>query len=174
MFTSDTNELAQHKLILMYIIDKIHYPVTNTDITEFVLENNLMNYFVVQQYLSELVSSSFLSINSNDDTEYYELSQKGKDTLNYLNYKIPDEIKARVSKKYQKKKQEKKKETQIVGDYFKKNENEYMVNLKVIENETVLFNLSLNVVSEKQAKLICKKWRNNSNIVYKSVFNLLT
>ena len=54
-------ELAENKLLLLYIFDKIQLPVSNNLITEIVLENNLFNYFHIQQYLSELVTSDFFS-----------------------------------------------------------------------------------------------------------------
>jgi predicted transcriptional regulator len=56
----DTQELAENKLLLLYIINKINIPISNAYITEIVLENNLLNYFHLQQYLSELVASEFL------------------------------------------------------------------------------------------------------------------
>ena len=44
MFTENTEELAQNKLLLLFIINKSK-PLTNEEITEFILENNYMNYF---------------------------------------------------------------------------------------------------------------------------------
>lgn len=174
MFIENTNELAQHKLILLYILDKVDFPITNSEITQFVLENNNINYFLVQQYLSELVSSNLIQIITSDGNEYYELTKLGTDTLHYFMDRIPNTVKDKIDKKYEKKKEEKIKETQILGDYYKKNDSEYIVNLKVIENEINLFNLSLNVVSKKQAKMICNIWKSNPQFFYKKIFDLLT
>ena len=55
-----TVELAENKLIVLYIIKKVNYPISNTQLSEIVLENNLMNYFIFQQYLTELISSKFI------------------------------------------------------------------------------------------------------------------
>ncbi|MTI65127.1 MAG: DUF4364 family protein [Firmicutes bacterium] len=173
MFIENSDELAQHKLILLYLIDKVEFPITNSDLTHFILENNQMNYFLVQQYLSELVASGFIKITTRDGNEYYNLTKLGKETLNYFINKIPSKVKSKIDEKYEKRKEEKVKEKQIVGNFFKKNESEYIVNLKVIENEITLINLSLNVVSSKQAKIICKNWKENPEFIYKKIFDYL-
>ena len=173
MFTDNPEELAQYKLLILYILDRVDIPMTNSEITQFVLENNYMNYFMVQQFLSELVTSKFIEFSTKDGNEYYHLSNAGKDTLNFFINRIPKKLMSKVDKMYENKKEEMIKETQIVSNYYKKNDTEYIVNLKVIEKEITLFNFSLNVVSNKQAKLICNNWKKNPQIIYKKILDLL-
>ena len=45
----------------------------------------------------------------------------------------------------------------------KENNNEFIVNLRVIENQSNLIDLNLNVSSEKQAQQICDNWKNNAS-----------
>ncbi|MCG4585602.1 DUF4364 family protein, partial [Anaerosalibacter bizertensis] len=71
------------------------------------------------------------------------------------------------------KKEELKRETQIIGDYFKKNKNEYVVNLKLVEKDSTLFSLYLNVVSSEQAKMICNNWKSNPDKIYQEILNTL-
>ena len=47
-------ELAENKLLMLYILKSIKDPISNAQFTEIILENNFMNYFIFQQYLSEL------------------------------------------------------------------------------------------------------------------------
>ncbi|MBW4829713.1 MAG: DUF4364 family protein [Clostridiaceae bacterium] len=173
MFIDSTEELAQNKLLLLYIIDKSEIPLTNGQITEFVLENNYMNYFLVQQFLSELTRSKFIEYSRQEEKERYTILKKGKLTLDYFIHKIPDEIKNDIDKKFEVKKEELKRETQIIGDYFKKNENEYVVNLKLVEKDCTLFSLYLNVVSSEQAKMICNNWKSNPDKIYQEILNTL-
>lgn len=173
MFIENTEELAQNKLLLLYIIDKSEVPLTNAQITEFVLENNYMNYFLIQQFLSELVNSKFVEYSKKDVKECYTLLSKGKTTLNYFIDRIPESIKKDINDKFEVKKQEIKRETQIIGDYFKKSDTEYVVNLKLVENDVSLFSLYLNVVSSNQAKLICNNWKSNPNYVYQEILKTL-
>lgn len=173
MFIDNSKELAQYKLLILYILDNAEIPMNNSEITQFLLENNYMNYFLAQQFISELVSSKFIEFSTEDGQEYYHLSKAGKDTLSFFNDRIPHTLKEEVDKKYQKKKEEMIKDSQIVGNYYKKNDSEYIVNLKVIEKDITLFNMSLNVVSNKQAKMICNNWRENPHKIYKKIIELL-
>ena len=57
--------------------------------------------------------------------------------------------------------------------YSTESENEFIVNLRVIENQSNLIDLNLNVSSEKQAKLICDNWKKNASYMYAEVIGLL-
>lgn len=173
MFIDSTEELAQNKLLLLYIIDKSEIPLTNGEITEFVLENNYMNYFLVQQFLSELTRSKFIEYSRKEEKERYTILKKGKLTLDYFIHRIPIKIKNDIDKKIEMKKEELKRKTQIIGDYFKKNKNEYVVNLKLVEKDSTLFSLCINVVSSKQAKMICDNWKSNPDKIYQEILNTL-
>lgn len=173
MFVDNSKELAQNKLLILYILDNADIPMNNSEITQFLLENNYMNYFLAQQFISELVSSKFIEFSTKDGQEYYHLSNAGKDTLSFFNDRIPQTLKEEVNKKFQKKKEEMVKESQIIGNYYKKSESEYIVNLKVIEKDINLFSMSLNVVSNKQAKMICNNWKKNPHEIYKKIIDLL-
>ena len=173
MFTDDNDELVQNKLLILYILDKVDIAMTNTEITQFILENNYMNYFLVQQFLGELVNSKFVEFSTRDGNEYYHLSNAGKDTLSFFSDRISNTLRDEIDDRYKEKKIEMIKETQVIGNYYKKSELEYIVNLKAIEKDIVLLNLSLSVVSSKQAKLICGNWKKNPEIIYKNIFDLL-
>ena len=82
MFSNNSNEEAQSKLLLLYIFDKFEVAITNNQITDFIMESELLNYFVLQQFLSELVDTSLLEYSNNEEHYYYLITEKGKDTLN--------------------------------------------------------------------------------------------
>ena len=45
MFENSSEELASHKLLILYILNKINMDLTNSQITQVVLETEMMNYF---------------------------------------------------------------------------------------------------------------------------------
>ncbi len=173
MFIENTEELAQNKLLLLYLMDKSENSLTNAEITEFMLEKNYMNYFLIQQYLSELIESNFTDYIDKDDKKVYVLLDKGKLTLSYFEDRIPENIKKDISDKFVQIKEDEKKATQVIGEYFQKNDNEYIVNLKLIENSETLFSLYLNVTTPKQAQIICNTWKDNTEYIYKNLLNML-
>ena len=173
MFMENTEELAQNKLILLYIIDKSEIPLTNEKITEFLLENNYMNYFLIQQYLSELIESGFIEYLDKKDKKVYIVLNKVKTTLSYFEDRISTQIKEEFSSKFITTKENEKIVTQITGEYYQKGTNKYIVNLKLVENNETLFDLYLNVATVEQAKKICSTWENNTEFIYKNLFNML-
>lgn len=80
----NTRALAENKLIILYLIEKIEIPLSNSEICQFALEKNLMDYFSVQQYLSELVESGLLEMTTENNSTRYTITSDGEDTLNYF------------------------------------------------------------------------------------------
>ncbi|NLX61220.1 MAG: DUF4364 family protein [Tissierellia bacterium] len=174
MFLENTEELAQNKLLLLYIIDRSNSSLTNNEITELVLKNNYMNYFLVQQYLSELVNSGFVEYKKNKDKNknVYIIHEKGKAALSYFEGRIPKEIKEEILSIFPNN-EEVIKSTNIIGEYYKNASNEYTVNLKLIEKGETLFSLYLSVPTKEQAEHICQVWKNKTEYIYKNLLNML-
>lgn len=174
MFVENTEELAQNKLLLLYLIKTSQVPFTNNEITEFMLERNYMNYFLVQQYLSELLDSNFIEIINEGGEDIYSIVEKGEIALSYFEERIPDQVKAELNDEFVKIEHEEKIETEILTEYYKKKNNQFVVNLKLVENEDTLFSVYLDVATKKQADLICHRWKNNTEYIYQNIINLLT
>ncbi|WP_300256964.1 DUF4364 family protein [Clostridium sp.] len=169
-----TLELAENKLLLLYIIKSIKYPISNTQLTDIVLENSFINYFMLQQYVSELISSEFLEYKKQDDNkEIIVLTEKGDKVLFFFKDRIsPNKLK--LIDEYVRKHVEKiKKELSISADYTVGEDSSFIVNLKAIENNTILIDLNVSVPSKTEAKSICNKWENNSSYIYNKIINAL-
>lgn len=54
-----------YKLIILYMLDKVDFPLTNSQISEFILNEGYTTYFKLQQALSELLDSGFIREESN-------------------------------------------------------------------------------------------------------------
>ena len=60
MYEESSLELAENKLLLLYILKTLRQPISNTQLTEIVLENSFINYFTLQQYVNELEEAQFI------------------------------------------------------------------------------------------------------------------
>lgn len=172
MFSNNTEELAQNKLILLYIIKTFPNEFTKNKLTEFILEKNYLNFFLIQQYLKELIESDFIEIGSLQDGEKYSISEKGTIALDYFHSKIPGNIKEDLNLEVDTYKTLKKEETQVIAEFFEKEDGQYLVNLKLVENENTLFSLYIDVPSKDQAELFCSSWRNRTDSIYSNIINL--
>lgn len=171
MFNS-TSELAEDKLLLLYLLEKIKLPISNNQITQIILENNLMNYFTLQQYITELTNTNFILLTEQDGKNRISISSEGSKVLSLFINRVSknklDNIDLYLSKQID----NIKKEITIYADYTIEGNN-YIVNLKAVENNCILMDLKINVASNKQAKDLCSKWKQNSSELYNQLFNVL-
>ena len=164
MFENSSEELASHKLLILYILDKINMDLTNSQITQVVLETEMMNYFSLQQFLSQLMESKFLTTYKESDREYYSLTQKGLEILEYFLSRIPEDLTKKIDEYVALNKQSLLSDTEVKSSFIQQNNNEFIVNL---------IDLNLNVSSEKQAQQICNNWKNNASYMYAEIIDLL-
>jgi len=65
-------------------------PITDLHITRILLENNLMNYFVLKDQLSLLVSNGFVETDfTTVETYVYSITDKGREIIGFLETMIP-------------------------------------------------------------------------------------
>lgn len=169
----NTLELAENKLLLLYIIKSIKYPISNTQLTDIVLENSFINYFMLQQYVSELITSDFLKYEEKDSKEIIVLTAKGDRVLSFFKDRIsPNKLKL-IDDYINKKVEIIKKELSITSDYTLDDDNSFLVNLKATENKSTIIDLTISVPTKDEAKAICNRWKENSSTIYNKIINSL-
>ncbi|MBU5315069.1 DUF4364 family protein [Clostridium bornimense] len=169
----DTLDLAENKLLLLYIFRELDVPVTRNLITEIILENNFLNYFILQPYLSELISSNFLLEFESEDVHKLKITEKGLTALELFENRLSEDKKSLVDQYLCSNLNTIKNKIAITADYTIENDNAYIVHLKAEENKSILVDLKVSVGSNKQARNLCKKWKENSSSIYTNLMNLL-
>lgn len=170
----NNKELAANKLILLYIIDKLNMPVSNLQITKLIMENSLMNYFFLQQFLNELCDDNLLSSEVVDNKTFYTITGTGKNTLKYLDYLIPINVKNKIDNTIKTVRKKIRNETSITAEFIPESENKYMVNCSVREDDFTLIELKVAVGNRNDARNICDNWKNYSQHIYSEIIESLT
>jgi predicted transcriptional regulator len=168
----DTLELAEFKLLVLYIINQVNVPISKSKITEIILENNFINYFTLVQYIEELLSSSLLKYKEDDDKSRLYITDRGKKVLSFFQNRIRPEKMLQINNYLNGKISKIKEEIMINGDYALDGES-YLVDLKANENDSLLMDLKLNVASKKQALDLIKLWKENSSDIYNKIIQIL-
>jgi len=166
----EIQELAENKLIILYILNRIDMPITGEQINRIISDNNLMNYFYLQQYLNELEESNFVDLKENK----YVLTEFGLNALKLFFKHIQEKTRKKIDEYIVINKEKFRQESQYVATYYKKSEREYIANLQVVENDIVLIEINLNLVNAQQAKIVCDNWKQKSNDVYNYICLLYT
>ena len=75
---SDSETLAENKVLILYILNQVHKPITNDNLYKLVLTAIDMNYFYFQQFLLDLISAKFVVNFPKEDQTLYKLTTHGK------------------------------------------------------------------------------------------------
>ncbi len=173
MFSNNTQEEVRKKITILHILSEFNLPLTNDQATEFILEHNLLNYFELQQYLSDLVKGQMIEVSESDDDKYFVLSEKGRDALSFFDDRLDQAQRQHLNDLIETKKKRFVVHTRIFADYQRLDDDDFLVHLRVNENDTDLIDLKLTVVSNEHAKLICRNWKNNAQFLYGDILGLL-
>lgn len=165
--------LTLYKLIILYILDKVNFPLTNAQISSFILEKEYTNYFNIQQAISELIDSELIRTETIRNSTYYRISQAGKETLDFFDNKISDGIKTDIDEYLKTNEYELREEVSTISDYFEHKKDEFIVRLQVKENGSSIIDLSLSVPAEEEASAICNNWKSKSQEIYAYVMKTL-
>lgn len=174
MHRENTEKVAEYKIILLHILNSFGTPVTESQLTHFILEKDIMNYFIFKQHLSELVHSQMTELHSAEKMSYYLLTSKGKRTLEMFKKLITEELREFLDKEIKTKKKQYNRDNEIITNYIKIGEYEYITYLMVIEKGSPLMDLRIIVGSAEQAEKICKNWRDNAVDAFKQILDIVT
>jgi len=169
----NTSELAENKLLILYILNTIKVSITNNQLTEMVLENNLMNYFTLQQYISELDDSDFFQYEEQMDKKLLTITEKGENVLSYFKDRISPSKITLLDEYIAQKKESIRKELIIQSDYTPSNDDNFIVQLKAFEEDSILIDLKVSVPSKKHALALCSNWKNNYSSIYNEIINVI-
>lgn len=169
----EQNQLTLYKLMILYLIGKVDFPLSNSQVSEFIIEKGYTNYFNVQRAFHELEEEEMLRIKTIRNMSHYSLTEEGKEAIDMFEYQIPNSIKEDIGQFLDEKEYELRKETDLEADFFPAKRDEYTVHLKIKEKDSLLLELNLNVVSREQAVHICDHWNQMHSEIYSTLIQKL-
>ena len=155
-----------YKLIVLSMLDRVDFPLTNAQISDFILIKEYTNYFTLQQVLAELVETDLVEESTVRNSTYYQMTEKGKETLNYFGHMVSSAIHEDMDDYFKDHAIALRDEMSVKADYYENNHEEYSVRLRVIEKDSPVIDLTLSVPTEGQANSICDNWKKKNQKLY--------
>ena len=155
-----------YKLIVLTMLDQVDFPLTNAQISDFILTKEYTNYFTLQQVISELVETNLAEVHTVRNSSYYQMTEKGKETLNFFGHMVSSAILEDMNLYFEKNAIALRDEISVRADYFPNNHEEYSVQLRVMEKDAAVIDLTLSVPTESQANSICNNWKKKNQKLY--------
>ena len=164
---------TQYKLIILYMLNKVDFPLTNEQISDFFLERNYTSYFSLQESINSLIDSGFVSMDTVRNTSYYHLTTEGEQTIGFFENKITNAIIDDVDMYLIKNKYQLRSEVGTVSDYYRSTNGGYIVHTQIKEGDSILIELNLSVPTMEIASLMCSNWKEASQKIYDTAFKEL-
>lgn len=170
----ESDATTLYKLIILFLLDKVDFPLTNAQISNIILNLNYTNYFNVQYSVSDLLDTEFISSEKIGNKTYYKITPTGSQTLSFFHNKISPAIQEELTEYLKENQFSLRDEVSTLSEYFETKDKNYIVRLRVIEQGEAIIDLNLSVPSKEDAENICNNWREKSQQVYAYILtNLL-
>lgn len=168
-----SDSMTLYKLMILYMLSRVNFPLNNNQISEFMLSNNYTDYFTLQEVLNDLTESKFIAADVYRNTTQYHLTEEGTDTISFFNTRISNAIKDDIEQYLTDNKYELKNEVGTIADFYRSTNQDYIVHCQVKEGDSTLIELSLSVPLEEQANAMCSKWKDASQEIYDFIMHKL-
>ena len=96
--------LTLYKLIVLYLLNKVSFPLTMAQVSDLILEKEYTNYLTLQQVINELAQAGLITAKTLVNRTHLQITDEGRNTpFLFLENRISDAIKTDI------------------GEYLKKN-----------------------------------------------------
>jgi len=158
--------LTLYKLIVLYMLNKVSFPLSSSQIGDFILEKDYTNFLTLQQVFSDLKENNLIASKTVRNRTLFSITEEGMNTLSYFQNRISDAIKTDVLEYLRENEMELRNEVSILSDYYKSTNGEYEAHLWAKDRDTELVSIKLTVPTEEIAASICAKWQDKNQQIY--------
>ncbi len=159
--------LTLYKLIVLYILNRVTFPITNAQVSDFILQKEYTDYLTLQQVISELTEARLISSETIRNRTHLSITPEGRETLRFFQNRIHHGIKADINTYFRENNFRLRNEVSVLGDYnYVPATREYETRLTVKEGDVSLADIRLSVPTEAMAQAICENWKEKNQDIY--------
>lgn len=158
--------LTLYKLIVLYMLNRVSFPLTTAQISDFILGKDYTNFLTLQQVINELTDAGMISSRSNRNRTHLAITEEGRETLSYFENRVNDAIKADINTYFKENELAMRNEVSVLGDYYKSTSGEYEAHLVAKDKDINLVEITLSVPVEEVAAAICDNWQKKNQEIY--------
>ncbi len=111
--------LTLYKLIVLYMLDKVTFKLSYSQISSFILEKEYTNFITLQQVIADLQDTELIKADTSMNRTLFSITEEGRSTLSYFGNRIGDAIIADIDAFLAEKHLELKNDSAITAKYYK-------------------------------------------------------
>lgn len=161
--------LTLYKLIVLYMLDRVSFPLTTAQISDFILNREYTNFLTLQQVIGELTDAGMIAAQTIRNRTHLAVTAEGRETLRFFGNRVSDVIKTEIDAYLKENEFSMRNEVSVLGDYYKSTSGEYEAHLVAKDRGISLIELTLSVPEEETAAAICDNWQKKNQEIYQFV-----
>ena len=155
------------------MLDRVKFPITTAQISNYILEKEYTNFLTLQQVISELTEANLIDARTVGNRTHLNITEEGRETLHFFENRINDAIKTEINQYFQENEFTLRDEVSVLGDYYKATSGEYEAHLVAKDRDTNLVELTLSVPTKEVAQSICDNWHKKNQEIYQYLIKQL-
>lgn len=171
--SDNTTTLAENKVLILYILNLIQGEIRQDALFKIITSINDVNYFYFKQVLTDLIDSNLVGSYTKENECVIKITSEGKNAYILTKDVLPGIMKLKADNIFAKEFPTIEEEASVIAEFIPKNENEYTIKCKIVENNETIFEVKTFAGSRDRAKRIVDNWRQNATIIFPQILNLL-
>ncbi len=163
------NTFTLYKLMILYMLDRVDFPLTKNQIGDFILEKGYTDYFTLQQVIGELIETKFVTAQSYRNRTHLKLTKEGAEAVHYFEGDIHPDIKSEIDEYLKENSISLRNEVSVTADYQRSVTGEYEAHLVAKERDVPLIDMTISVPIEEIAQSICDNWAKKHQKLYQYI-----
>ena len=165
--------LTLYKLIVLYMLDRVDFPLTKSQIGDFILEKEYTNFLTLQQVIGELTDAGLITAQSIRNRTHLSITREGRETLSFFGNQINEGIKTDVNLFFKENEITLRNEVSILSDFYRSTSGEYEAHLIAKDKNINLIDITISVPTKETAGAICDNWQRKNQEIYQYLISQL-
>ena len=155
------------------MLDRVDFPLTKSQIGDFILEKEYTNFLTLQQVIGELTDAGLITAQSIRNRTHLSITREGRETLSFFGNQINEGIKTDVNLFFKENEITLRNEVSILSDFYKSTSGEYEAHLIAKDKDINLIDITISVPSKETAGAICDNWQRKNQEIYQYLISQL-
>lgn len=168
-----SHEVTRDKLSLLYMLNALDIELTKQQCINIMVGNDWVRYFELVTALSELEEEGFIAAIPRPFGQAYRMTEQAHEALEMFKLRLPQTLRNTFDDYARENRSRLKRETQLLSSFKKLPTGGYMLNLRIIENANILFELNMQAPTYESAQAACDAWQEKSSDIFTYAVNAL-
>ena len=171
-------ETTLHKLIVLFVLEKIEIPLTEQSIIDICYGKNnwIDNYMECKEIIFSLVEAGFIyKTNRNSEEDRYTITYTGRNCLSHFYERIDKDLRDQITEYVKENRMAFKRSQEYVSTIDRNSDGSYTVCLKIRSAliDEPMFEIKIKAPSRQSAIGATNIWRDKAHLIYENVYETL-